>query len=275
MDGRMFSFGVVGVLAAVGVLGRRGSRVETAFEYLLLPPGQCPYVGPEKGRWRKDGVVRLDDPHGSVRYLWMVTGAPRAVLQVVKLSDGTARICNVFTVKDHRREGLARKLLRRAERDFGVVEHSDDLSEQGRAWKQATLGSRAIELTTSPLTYRSGGPRERLQLVEQQVPAPARKYAYFQPMTSGSGRSRQETPGADPGVVAFVDFVIQKDGGIVIDYMATRDDLRRRGYARRLVEALYALQPAYVDWGRIVHDAAEKLWRERQRGPVRTYGKLW
>jgi len=141
MDGSKLALGAAAALAVAAELRRRrGSR---GMAVLLAPRSQCPMTGPEKGRVPKNGIARLDDPYGSVRYLRMKDGRAVSVLQVMKQSDGTALIANVYTDPEHRWQGLARSLLERARRDFGTVRHNDSLTTMGEGWKAKVQGSRA------------------------------------------------------------------------------------------------------------------------------------
>lgn len=117
--------------------------VTRAIDPFLLPSGLCPAVGAEKTvrtfSTPDDVLVTvLASPHGSTRYLATVVDAPVSVLQVVSRDGRNARIANAFTVKERRRTGLARMLLVAARADFDVVLHSDDLSDYGRIFAEAT-----------------------------------------------------------------------------------------------------------------------------------------
>lgn len=141
----------------------------------------------------------------------------------------------------------------------------------------------------SPLDYPGYARVQRLSLVDRTAPPAPAGMAYFAPTTRtvmrdpSTGRAYRKPrvisiPFAFPGTVAFIDYSELGDGSIYIHYMLTRRDLARRGYARRLVEALYARfadRPS-IDWGDILHPGAEKLWRQMRArsGAPRTYGKV-
>lgn len=106
----------------------------------LLPPGDPRLgVGRESGRLRPDGISRHDDPYGSTRYLYSIGGVIASGLQVVSSDGREAVIANVYTRPEHRRRGLAAKLLARARRDFARVRHAEEgsLSDAGRGWRDA------------------------------------------------------------------------------------------------------------------------------------------
>ena len=113
--------------------------------YLLLPASKTAQIGQEKGRASKDGIQVLKSttpgPLVSWRYVYVVQGVFGAARQVMVSPEGKGRVANVYTASEHRRQGYAAKLLARAERDLGKLEHSDDLSVAGAAWKAATTRS--------------------------------------------------------------------------------------------------------------------------------------
>lgn len=114
--------------------------------YLLLPVSKTAQIGPEKGRASKNGIglfrSTIPGPMVSWRYVYVVRGSIRSALQIIVSSTGLARIANVFTAPGDRRRGYASQLLARAERDLGPVEHSEDLSGAGAAWRLAVSRSR-------------------------------------------------------------------------------------------------------------------------------------
>ena len=90
------------------------------------------------------------------------------------------------------------------------------------------------------------------------------------------------TPGAPPGTVAFLDWHPIDSDAIYIDYMKVRRDRRGEGLGRRLVADFYAsvVEPGharYVDWGKVMSEAAWKVYEEaRRRYPnVHHHGKVY
>lgn len=142
----------------------------------------------------------------------------------------------------------------------------------------ATVLRAEVTQGESPLKYNHGYTVERLAFVDPSAPAHPEKSTYFaetqRKITRGpTGRPLKNPkfepiPGAEPGVVAFVDFHVLpntghdgKENAIYIDYVAARDDQRGRGNAKVLLERLYKsyAKAAWIDWGSIHHDAMEKL----------------
>lgn len=138
----------------------------------------------------------------------------------------------------------------------------------------------------SPLDYRTSLRARRVTLVDGAIPLPDPKEVYFAQGAVGFINGRKATvPAALPGAAAFLDYSVDlASGGVFIHYVAVRRDLRGEGYGTRLVEHfLRSVEKdgvPSVDFGRIEHDAMEKLflrWRRRadegQYQP-RVYGKL-
>ena len=109
-------------------------------EGYLNERGLAPGIGPEKGTRPKtgNGIARYKSPHGSSRYVAYVNGRAVSVLQVVSRDGKHAQVANVYTAPDHRREGWAATLLKRAEKDFRTVSHASEynISTEGKAWIQ-------------------------------------------------------------------------------------------------------------------------------------------
>lgn len=78
----------------------------------------------------------------------------------------------------------------------------------------------------------------------------------------------------EPGTVAFVDLDVRSDTDVAIAFLTVRGDQRGRGHARRLIEEVYSRWPrAEVHWGKLMHDAMDKLYDEyREKEPDRTVG---
>lgn len=111
---------------------------EPDLSYLLLPKGQVPQIGLEKGRSKKNGIAKYKSPNGSYRYVLTVNNTIISALQIVSQDGIIGYVANVFTDKNFRRRGLARKLLDEAKKDFKGIEHSKHLSELGKLWIKGT-----------------------------------------------------------------------------------------------------------------------------------------
>jgi GNAT superfamily N-acetyltransferase len=112
---------------------------------LLQPIGQSKMVGDEDMLF-DDGLYKAGvSSHAwnnkkSIRYLHHdEDGNPIGALQIMTHGPRTkkATIQNVYVAEDHRRKNIAANLLKRARRDFDV-KHSQDLTDQGRAFAKAT-----------------------------------------------------------------------------------------------------------------------------------------
>jgi hypothetical protein len=103
---------------------------------LFAGPGGVPFIGPETGKVKKDGLSVLKNPWGSTRYVWAVDGRIVGVLQIVHRPGDYARVANVVVKPDFQRQGIATKLFRRAEKDFGVVLHAEPAARSplGQSW---------------------------------------------------------------------------------------------------------------------------------------------
>jgi hypothetical protein len=133
----------------------------------------------------------------------------------------------------------------------------------------------------SPLQYNHGARVHRLALVLPEAGPPAPSDTYFAPTEVKTKRGKQKVPGADEGVIAFIDWhEVNYYGGEAIptiDYMKTRRDQSNRGYATKLVREFYKMHRdrAEIDWGSIMSDPAEKMFRrfQKEAKPL-TRGKL-
>jgi len=151
-----------------------------------------------------------------------------------------------------------------------------------------------IEQVVSPLTYLQSvpgrptvmGKDRRLQLVDLTAGPTSEFYFGEHHKTERYGRSGKLlvkprtiiTPGADEGVIAFLDYQLYEDYGlhVRIDYMLTREERRAEGCAKALVDYLYTMHrdARVIDWGDIHHDAALRLWQSyREAGNVPTTGR--
>ncbi len=109
--------------------------------YLLSPPGETKQIGSETGKPRdKTGISRYRSDQNSFRYVYFIDGKPVSSLQLVKTrgqKKWKAKIANVWTHPDYRRQGLATKLLNNAKKNFDEIKHSQDLSMSGSHWKSS------------------------------------------------------------------------------------------------------------------------------------------
>lgn len=122
----------------------------------LLPPGQSPAIGPESGAARREGIGRHASPHGSTRYLSYADGRIVSGLQVVSRDGQTATIANVYTLPEHRGQGIAAALVARAQKDFPVVRWPDEgsLSAHGRGLRDKIESSPTNPTPTTPTRKR-------------------------------------------------------------------------------------------------------------------------
>jgi hypothetical protein len=119
----------------------------------------------------------------------------------------------------------------------------------------------------SPLQYNHGARVHRLAIVVPEAGPPAPSDTYFAPTeVRSTRRGKQKLPGADEGVIAFIDWHDQGDA-VVIDFMKTRRDQSNRGYATHLMREFYKLHRnrSEIDWGKIQSDFAEKLFHRMQK----------
>jgi len=105
--------------------------------WLLAPPNSretIPYVGREKLKWFKNGIMRLDGQFGSYRYVQFDRNGddstPIAGLMVSAAAPGSVYATSIYVVPTMRRRGLALMILKMAERDFEVLP-TNHLSKDG------------------------------------------------------------------------------------------------------------------------------------------------
>jgi GNAT superfamily N-acetyltransferase len=97
---------------------------EPDLSYLLNPPGAVPQIGEETGEPVNHGIVRYDSPYGSYRYVYYLDGQAVSALQIVSRDKRSgAKVANVFTHPNFRRQQLATQLFQRAQSDFGNIQH--------------------------------------------------------------------------------------------------------------------------------------------------------
>ena len=103
--------------------------------YLLLPVGQTQQIGAEKqDKKTKDGIERYSNKFGSYRYVMMMDGEPVGAIQVMSRDKSKGVAANVFVKPEYRRQGIAKRLLVQAKKDFDEVEYNPDQSDDGQAW---------------------------------------------------------------------------------------------------------------------------------------------
>jgi|APSaa5957512535_1039671.scaffolds.fasta_scaffold33282_2 hypothetical protein len=106
----------------------------------------------------------------------------------------------------------------------------------------------------SPLKYTRGGRIERIVLRDSDAPPPHKHDTYFAEKTKlnwygVSGRrlkkGRPETiPGSGPMDVGFLDYHMMSATQVYVDYVKTRRDYTRMGVMSKLLDALFAVNPA-------------------------------
>jgi len=104
---------------------------------LMKPKGESESIGREAGKFNERGISKFTSPHGSYRYVKAIDGNIIGVLQIVSHDRKNGIIANVFVKSEHRRHGVASELLERAKKDFEKINHSSDLSDMGKSWRQS------------------------------------------------------------------------------------------------------------------------------------------
>jgi len=108
---------------------------EYDLSYLLLPVGQTQQIGAEKqDKKSEDGVERYSNQFGSYRYVMKMGDEIVGAIQVMSRDKSKGVAANVFVKPEHRRKGIAKKLLVQAKKDFDEVEYNPDQSDDGKAW---------------------------------------------------------------------------------------------------------------------------------------------
>jgi hypothetical protein len=103
-------------------VGRKFMSNDPDLSYLLGPPGKVPHIGQETGEPINHGIAKYDSPHGSHRYVYYHDGQAVSAIQVVSQDKRSgARVANVFTHPDFRRQRFATQLLQQAKSDFRSV----------------------------------------------------------------------------------------------------------------------------------------------------------
>lgn len=163
----------------------------------------------------------------------------------------------------------------------------------------ATASSEVRQLGTPRLKYDYAGQVQRIGIIDPSSGPPKPGWTYFthEPVEDWRSRKRREeweagngttkrkpaqkfqegSGTADEGTVAFLDYIERPDE-IFIAYMNVREDQRRRGLAKKLVDWVYerARQTgkARVNWGQVFYPANQMYWdyADRDMG-VQTVGK--
>jgi len=110
---------------------------EPNLSYLLSPPGKVPHIGEETGEPVHHGIAKYDSPYGSYRYVYYLDGQPVSALQVVARDKRSgAKVANVFTHPDFRRQKFATQLLQQAQSDFRTIQYPprDERSNLANQW---------------------------------------------------------------------------------------------------------------------------------------------
>lgn len=136
-----------------------------------------------------------------------------------------------------------------------------------------------------------GKGQKRLQLLDRSAPPAEPKHYHFyrrelvKKRTAPRGgkpsrllkRPKRVTldPGADDGVVGYVDYGHYGGDTISIALVVVRDDYRNRGIGKKLLAKLYATSGLkYVEFGRVLNPTAWKLlqWAIKEYPEVNTTG---
>jgi len=107
---------------------------------IMKPKSQTHWVGEEVGDFNQEGISLFKDKdnNGSYRFVFAKDGEIVSALQMMSRDGDNAVIANVSTLPEHRRKGLASILLTHACKFFSSVEQSTDLTEDGKAFAEAT-----------------------------------------------------------------------------------------------------------------------------------------
>jgi GNAT superfamily N-acetyltransferase len=145
--------------------------------------------------------------------------------------------------------------------------------------------------TLSPLAYYKGPPVRRFQVVDDAAPPPRPTDVYFAETRrtvryGKTGRALKKphvetTPGADPGVLGFIDWTpavpYTRACGVFIHYTSVRQDMRKQGVFKRMLEAFLAERggkDCEVDFGQIHHNAVAIAYQRLRAEGYTVRGKL-
>lgn len=117
--------------------------------------------------------------------------------------------------------------------------------------------AKVVDVGRSPLKYHGYASKNRLALIDKDAEPSPPNYTYYTDYTRmrkfSKGRMRKRLkkpvvdefiPGGPPGMIAFQDWSYWGDKqSIYLDYLHVRDDMRGRGHARKLIQALIDMHP--------------------------------
>jgi hypothetical protein len=172
------------------------SKGVTALHDLLQPMGKSRMVGDEKLVMDTPELKVFEaDPHytsqgqgKSYRYVKYEDGNPVSTLQFGTKGPRSkkATIQNIHTDENSRRSGHAKDLLDRARQDFDI-KHSDDLTNDGRAWSKAVPAIGTVGAGAAAATYTPEQNKAYAQSIISNEP----------PRTQGEQQWRSEMQGAN------------------------------------------------------------------------------
>jgi hypothetical protein len=172
------------------------SKGVAALHDLLQPMGKSRMVGDEKLVMDTPELKVFEaDPHytsqgqgKSYRYVKYEDGNPVSTLQFGTKGPRSkkATIQNIHTDENSRRSGHAKDLLDRARQDFDI-KHSDDLTNDGRAWSKAVPAIGTVGAGTAAATYTPEQNKAYAQSIISNEP----------PRTQGEQQWRSEMQGAN------------------------------------------------------------------------------
>lgn len=156
-----------------------------------------------------------------------------------------------------------------------------------------------VQLGPARLKYDYPGQVQRIGILDPEAEPPKPGWTYFthepvedwrsrrkrEEWEAGNGTTKrkpapkwQEGSGtADEGTIAFLDY-IERNDEVFIAYMSVRDDHRRQGLAKKLVDWVYDLArskgKARVNWGQVFYPANQLYWQYADKDlGVQTTGK--
>lgn len=121
--------------------------------------------------------------------------------------------------------------------------------------------------------HLSGKGQQRLQLVDPSAPPAEPKHAHFyrrEGLRKYGRRGKLKRPvktlfdpGADEGVIGYIDYTNMGDGYLKVALLVVRDDYRGKRVADKLLDALYSKKGVKgVHFGRVLNPTA---WKVMQR----------
>jgi hypothetical protein len=148
-----------------------------------------------------------------------------------------------------------------------------------RRGRRVQRNASELHETASPLTYNHGYQVKRLQIVDLDAPPTTEMY-FVTKKVGAFGKKKTTMPGADPGVVAWLDYHLYttktQNDSVYIDFIRVRSDMQKRGLMKQLVDKIFAMYPdADVDFGKMMHDSVVRLYEKKRSERGRVYGKVW